>query len=120
MTQLAENKHVIICVDDDVEVLRSLKTELRQALNERYLIKTAQNGHDALELLQALLADDFVIPVIITDYIMPGLKGDAFLRRAHLLSPHTLKIMLTEHGTNNSVIRIIRHANLYRYIPKTL
>lgn len=118
MTQLAENKHVIICVDDDVEVLRSLTTELRQALNERYLIKTAQNGHDALELLQTLLADDYVIPVIITDYIMPGLKGDELLRRAHLLSPHTLKIMLTEHATMDSVIRIIRHANLYRYMPK--
>lgn len=118
MTQLAENKHVIVCVDDDDEVLRSLTTELRHALHERYLVKVAADGHEALDLLQDLLADHYEIPLIIADYIMPGLKGDEFLRRAHLLLPHTLKIMLTEDATPDSVIRIMRHVNLSRYMLK--
>ena len=118
MTQQAQRKHAIICVDDEVTVLRSLKTELKQAFGDRYLIEMAEDGRDALELLKELLADQYEIPLIITDYIMPGLKGDDLLRQVHQLSPNTLKIMLTGQATMDAVTNIIRHANLYRYIPK--
>lgn len=118
MTQSAERKHAIICVDDEVTVLRSLKTELKQAFGDRYLIEMAEDGSDALNLLKELLANHYEIPLIITDYIMPGLKGDELLQQAHQLSPQTLKVMLTGQATMDAVINVIRHANLYRYIAK--
>lgn len=118
MTERAMRKHAIICVDDEVTVLRSLKTELKQAFGDRYLIEIAEDGHDAMDLLRELIADQYEIPLIITDYIMPGLRGDELLQQAHELSPNTLKIMLTGQATMNAVIDIIRYANLYRYIPK--
>ncbi|MEM9215538.1 MAG: adenylate/guanylate cyclase domain-containing protein [Cyanobacteria bacterium P01_F01_bin.150] len=118
MIQKAERKHAIVCVDDEVTVLRSLKTELKQALGDRYLIEMAEDGRDALDLLDELLAERYEIPLIITDYIMPELKGDELLRQVHRLTPNTLKIMLTGQATMDAVANIIRHANLYRYIPK--
>ena len=112
------SKQAIVCVDDDATVLRSLKTELKQAFGDRYLIEMAEDGQDGIDLLQELLEADYEVPLIITDYIMPGLKGDEVLKQAHLLSPNTLKIMLTGQATMDAVISVIRHANLYRYIPK--
>lgn len=111
-------KQVIVCVDDEVTILRSLKAELREAFGDDYLIEIADGGNDALELIEELLEDKYEIPVIISDYIMPDLRGDELLKRVHLISPKTLKVMLTGQATVEAVGNAINHANLYRYIAK--
>src|SRR5919199_4839605 len=111
-------KQVIICVDDETTVLRSLKTELKEALGKDYLIEIAESGEYALELIEELLEDGYEIPLIISDYIMPDMKGDDLLKRVHLLSPKTLKVMLTGQADLEAVGNAIKYAQLYRYIAK--
>ncbi len=111
-------KQVIICVDDETTVLRSLKTELKQALGKDYLIEIAESGEYALELIEELLEDGYEIPLIISDYIMPDMKGDELLKRVHLISPKTLKVMLTGQADIEAVGNAIKYAKLYRYIAK--
>ncbi|OQW90563.1 MAG: hypothetical protein BWK78_06705 [Thiotrichaceae bacterium IS1] len=112
------NSLVILCVDDEPMVLNSLRTELKQALGNKYLIEVAEGGEDALELVEELLATHYQIPVVISDYIMPGLKGDELLKRIHLLSPYTLNIMLTGQAEISAVSNAVNYAKLYRYISK--
>ncbi len=112
------NKLVVLCVDDEPTILDSLKIELRYILDPQYLIETAENGEEALELIEELLADNYEIPLIISDYIMPVLKGDELLKQVHHLSPKTLKIMLTGQADIEAVGNAIRYAKLYRYIAK--
>ncbi len=111
-------KQVIICVDDETTVLRSLKAELKGVLGNNYPIELAQGGEDALELLGELLEEGYEVPLIISDYIMPDMKGDELLKRVHLLSPKTLKVMLTGQADLEAVGNAIRYAKLYRYIAK--
>jgi len=112
------DKYVIICVDDEQTILNSLKIELKKALADKYLIEIAEDGEEALELINDLLSDGYQIPLIISDYIMPHLKGDELLRQVHTIIPHTLKIMLTGQADLDAVGRVINHARLYRYISK--
>jgi class 3 adenylate cyclase/FixJ family two-component response regulator len=111
-------KQVIICVDDEKTVLKSLKTELKDALGNAYRIEIAEGGEDALELIAELMEDEYEIPLIISDYVMPDMKGDELLRRVHQLSPKTLKVMLTGQATIEAVGNAIKNAKLYRYIGK--
>jgi class 3 adenylate cyclase/CheY-like chemotaxis protein len=111
-------KQVIICVDDEKTVLKSLKTELKDALGNTYRIEIAEGGEDALELVSELMEDGYEIPLIISDYVMPDMKGDELLRRVHQLSPKTLKVMLTGQATIEAVGNAIKNAKLYRYIGK--
>ena len=111
-------KQVIICVDDETTVLRSLKAELKEAIGKDYLIEIAEGGEDALALLEELLEDGYEIPLIISDYIMPNMKGDELLKRVHLISPQTLKILLTGQADLEAVGNAIKQAKLYRYIAK--
>ena len=111
-------QQVIICVDDETTVLKSLKTELKEAFGNNYLIEIAEGGNDALELVQELLEDGYEIPLIISDYVMPDMKGDELLRHVHQLSPKTLKVMLTGQATIEGVANAIKYAKLYRYITK--
>ena len=111
-------QQVIICVDDDNTVLKSLKAELQEAVGNAYLIEIAEGGEEALELLEELLSDGYEVPLIISDYIMPEMKGDELLKQVHIQSPKTIKIMLTGQADIEAVGNAIKNANLYRYIAK--
>ncbi|MDM8549681.1 response regulator [Desulfobacterales bacterium HSG2] len=112
------SKPVIICVDDEKTVLSSLKGQLKRALGKEYSIETAESGNDALELYEELFEDRIEMPVVISDYIMPGMKGDELLKRFHVLSPKMLKILLTGQANTKGVTNAVNYANLYRYIAK--
>ncbi|WP_373536152.1 adenylate/guanylate cyclase domain-containing protein [Microcoleus sp.] len=111
-------QQVIICVDDDNTVLKSLKVELQEAVGNAYLVEIAEGGEEALELLEELLLDGYEVPLIISDHIMPEMKGDELLKQVHLLSPQTIKIMLTGQADIEAVGNAIKNANLYRYLAK--
>ncbi len=111
-------ERVIFCVDDEDIVLKSLKRELKKAFGDDFVIETAESGQEALELFEELLAEQVDIPVMISDHIMPEMKGDELLRQVHELSPNTLKIMLTGQADLEAITKAINHANLYRYIGK--
>lgn len=112
------NKPVIICVDDEGTILESLKIELKKALRDDYIIETASDSEDALELLAELLEDNYEIAMVISDYRMPDMKGDKLLKEIHEISPNTIKIMLTGEANLEAVGNAIKYAKLYRYIPK--
>ncbi|NEO55614.1 MAG: response regulator [Okeania sp. SIO3B5] len=112
------NQIVIICVDDEPMILDSLRIELEGNLGDDYLIELAQSGEEALEIFIDLKKDNYEIPIVIADYIMPDMKGDELLKRIHSISPQTLKIMLTGQADIAGVGNAINYANLYRYIPK--
>ncbi|MGE5656702.1 MAG: response regulator [Actinomycetota bacterium] len=111
-------KLVIICVDDQSIILESLKIDLKKALGEDYLIETAESGEDALELLAELLEEGHEIPLVISDYLMPSMKGEELLKRIHEILPKTIKIMLTGQADLEAVAQAIKYARLYRYIAK--
>lgn len=111
-------KPAIICVDDEPIVLESLKIQLRDLLGFDYPIETTTSGEEALELIEELHAEGSEVALILSDYIMPDLKGDELLKQVHALYPTTLKVLLTGQADIAAVSRAIKHAKLYRYIAK--
>ncbi len=109
---------VILCVDDEELVLKALKRELGKFFGDKYLIETSDGGEDALSLFQGLLDEENEVPLVISDHIMPDIKGDELLQRIHELSPKTLTIMLTGQADMEAVTNAVNRANLYRYIAK--
>ncbi|MGK7941251.1 MAG: diguanylate cyclase [Crocosphaera sp.] len=116
--KVEDDKPIVICIDDEVTVLDSLKIELKKALGDEYIIETAEGGEDALELMEDLIADGCQVALVLSDYIMPDIKGDEVLKRIHEMSPNTLKIMLTGHANLEAVSNAIKNARLYRYVSK--
>lgn len=111
-------KSVILCIDDEKLVLDSLKTELKGTFGENYTIELTEDPNEALEIFVELLNDGHEIPLVISDYVMPNIKGDELLKRFHGISPNTLKIMLTGQATTEGVTNAVNWARLYRYMAK--
>ncbi len=111
-------KGTIICVDDESIVLTGLKSQLKRYFENEYNIETAESAEEALEIFEDLLEDSEEIPLIISDQIMPGMKGDELLVKIHQLRKNTLKILLTGQADARAVGNSVNNANLYRYIAK--
>ena len=104
-------KPYILCVDDERTILMSLRAQLRHWYKDKYNIEIAESAEEGLELIKELLDEGEQIAVVISDWLMPGMKGDEFLILVHEHYPELTKIMLTGHAdpeaverTNNSLI----------------
>jgi len=111
-------KQAIICVDDEDIILEALKDQLEPFFENHFLIETSTNAEDALEIYDELIASGYEVPVVISDYLMPNMRGDEFLIKIHAKNPNILKILLTGHANLEGITNAINNANLYRFIPK--
>lgn len=112
------NNLAILCVDDEPVILDSFTQQLKRQLGKDYEIEAAQSGEEALEIIEELTAEGLEIVLVISDQIMPGMKGDELLIAIHDRYPRILKIMLTGQADVQAVGNAVNAANLYRYIAK--
>jgi diguanylate cyclase (GGDEF)-like protein len=109
---------IILCVDDDSTVLNALRSVFAKHFGSELQVEFAESGDEALEIAAEVRAQGREIGLVITDFMMPGMKGDEFLVRLHEESPKTVKIMLTGQSDLTGVKRAINQANLYRFLVK--
>ena len=111
-------KPMILCVDDEAVVLNSLKIQLKNAFLDDYVYELAESADEAWEIIQELHDEEIDLIVIVSDWLMPGVKGDEFLIGIHERFPQVVKVMLTGQADSSAIERAQTEANLYRYIPK--
>lgn len=108
----------ILCVDDERIILSSLRTQLCDSLGDNYSFEFAESADEALEVIEELEEDNVEIALIISDWLMPGTKGDEFLIRVHKKHPHSGKILLTGQADEAAVMRAKLNANLHLVLAK--
>ncbi len=108
---------IVLCVDDEETILNSLEMDLSDP-HDGYQVELATNGIEALDLLGALFEEGHEPAVIISDYIMPEMKGDELLIKIHEDYPAAVNILLTGQSQIEGVTNAINGAALYRYIAK--
>ena len=109
---------VILCVDDERMVLDSLRTQLAAEFGNTYTYEGAEDAEEAFELISELNDDEISVVVIISDWLMPGIKGDELLIRIHKKYPDVIKIMLTGQADEVAIDRANKQANLHRCLSK--
>lgn len=113
-----EEGGIILCVDDDSTVLSALRSVFAKHFGSEMQFEFAESGDEALEIAAELREQGRELGLVISDFMMPGMKGDEFLMRLHDASPNTVKILLTGQSDLSGVKRAINHANLYRFLEK--
>jgi CheY-like chemotaxis protein len=107
------NKPVILCVDDEPDILKTLKMQLKQEFQDNYFYELAESGDEALELIEDFQEEEEQVIVVVSDWLMPGIKGDELLIRIHQKHPKIVKVMLTGQADAAAVERAVQNADLY-------
>ena len=104
-----KNRHPILLVDDEPEILFSLRGLLRHDFE----VHTAPGGAEALAILR-----QHPVHVIMTDQRMPGMTGVELLRRAREECPEAVRIVFTGYADIKAVVDAINEGQIYRYLTK--
>jgi len=112
------SERVILCIDDESIVLDALKEQIQKEFTGEFLVEVAESGNEAMEIFEELMGEGYEIPVVIADFIMPGMKGDALLQKIHSIRPAAKKILLTGQASIEGISNAINKADLYRFIAK--
>ncbi|MFB8789246.1 MAG: response regulator [Potamolinea sp.] len=112
------SKLAILCVDDEVTILNSLLRQMENAFGDSYLYEIAENAEEGLEVIEDMQDEDIGVIVIVSDWLMPGMKGDEFLIEVHKKFPKVVKILLTGQADEDAIERVKEEANLHRYLRK--
>ena len=102
----------ILCVDDERNVLKSLRRLFMDEANYELLL--AESGEEGLETLSA----EENINLVISDYRMPGMNGVEFLSKVYESWPDTIRIVLSGYADTASVVEAINLGHIYKFIPK--
>ena len=105
----AERRHTLLVVDDEVDVLESL----RHLFHRTYRVVTANGGAEAVEVLKAT-----EVHLILSDQRMPGMTGDALLAHARKLQPDAIRMLFTGYADIQAVINAVNEGHIFRYILK--
>ncbi len=111
-------KEAILCVDDEALMLLSLKTSLARNLGDDFIYETAINVDQAWEIIEDLHGESVRLILIISDWLMPGVKGDQFLIEVRHKYPDIKAIMLSGQIEEKYIEKVKKEANLVGFFSK--
>lgn len=100
----------VLFLDDDQSILELLR---RLFANDGLEVLTSTSGPEAIEVVKC---ND--ISVIVSDNLMPGMKGTEFLRQAKHISPDSVRIMLTGCADMQAAVDAINKGEVYKFVTK--
>ncbi|MDA3941460.1 MAG: response regulator [Spirochaetia bacterium] len=103
-------KHKILFVDDEKNVLLSIKRIFRTTDFE---LLTADSGKDAITILK-----ETNVSIIISDMKMPEMTGSELLKEAMKIRPDAIRIILSGHSEAENIMDAINEGSIWRFISK--
>ncbi|HOX47697.1 MAG TPA: response regulator [Spirochaetia bacterium] len=96
----------ILMVDDEMIILLSLRQELRAKLGPAYRYEIARDADEGLKAIEELAADGVSVVLVISDWLMPGMRGDEFLANVRAGHPEVKTIMVSGHADEDQLERL--------------
>lgn len=100
----------VLVLDDEEKILSSLRRQLRGVFE----VFTCSNPLEALRVVSS--GQEF--EVVVCDQQMPAMSGTEFLKRLDVISPTTVRIMLTGNSDQQTPVEAMNDATVFRFLNK--
>jgi DNA-binding NtrC family response regulator len=110
-------QQAIICIDDERSILTALQQQIMRAFSDTYILEFAESGEEAVEIIEDLVSKNIRLAAIITDEMMPGMKGHELIEYVAKISADTPCILLTGYA-QSEVMTQISSSNMANCVSK--
>jgi thioredoxin reductase (NADPH) len=111
-------KPILLSVDDDSDVLRSIERDLRSKYGSEYRVIGSDSPEGALDLLKQLKVRNDSVALLLADQRMPRMDGVEFLQQGMRIFPKAKRALLTAYTDMNAAISAINQANINYFFLK--
>jgi DNA-binding NtrC family response regulator len=101
-------KKAIICVDDEAVVLLAVKEEVNRGLGGEYAVEGVLTAFAAMDKMKEFAKQGVDVVLVITDWLMPGVKGDVLLKMVREKFPGTQAIMITGQADEDAMQQVLK------------
>ncbi len=108
----------LLLVDDEAILLLSMRQELRLAFGDSFIYETAFSAEQGLEAIERLASRGIQVAMVVSDWLMPGMRGDEFLKKVHSEHPSIKLAMLSGHAGDEQMDRLREEAGLVACLAK--
>ena len=115
---MAEPKKAILCVDDERLILLALIQELKNSFGNAFVYEKATDADRAFEIIEEFAVEGIKLILIISDWLMPGMKGDEFLETVGRRYPDVKAVMITGRADKDLIKRLLDGACVFDVIEK--
>lgn len=113
-----EKKPILFSIDDDAQVLRAIRSDLRSKYRKEFRIISSESANEVLESLPDLKKRGEEVALFLSDQRMPEMLGVDFLERAKDVFPMARRVLLTAYSDIDAAIRAINDIQLDYYLVK--
>ena len=111
-------KPILLSVDDDSDVLRSIERDLRSKYGAEYRVIGSDSPEGALDLLKQLKVRNDSVALLLADQRMPRMDGVEFLQQGMRIFPKAKRALLTAYTDMSAAISAINQANINYFFLK--
>ncbi len=111
-------KPIILIVDDDPHMLKSIERDLKKQYSNLFHILLADSGHQGLKIIEKLKLRNEVIALFIVDQRMPQMTGVEFLEKTIDIFPEARRVLLTDYGDTDAIMQSINKVKVDFYLTK--
>ena len=101
----------VLFLDDEQPIRNALERMYLERDDVRCLF--AASGQEGLEIMEKE-----EVWVVVSDYLMPGMRGIEFLSKIKARWPHTIRIMMTAYADLTIAIDAINKSEAFRFVTK--
>ncbi|BBM64495.1 response regulator [Vibrio alfacsensis] len=112
-------KYLILCVDDEREVLDSVLQDL-MPFEDNFIVEGAESVTEAKQVIEEMAEEGIKLALILCDHIMPEQTGISFLIELSQNNDtkSARKVLLTGQAGLEDTVEAVNHASLDYYIAK--
>ena len=111
-------KPILLSVDDDADVLRTIERDLRSHYGAQYRVVASDSPEAALEILKQLKLRNDSVALMLADQRMPKMDGVGFLQQAKEIFPGAKRALLTAYADTNAAINAINEVSISYFFMK--
>jgi thioredoxin reductase (NADPH) len=115
---------VLLAVDDDLEALREVESELRERYSRDYTVLFEESPEAAVGRLERLAGEGTEVALVLAGQWLSGMTGSELLARVHHLHPHAKRGLLIEWGgwgdraTGDAIFDAMAHGQIDYYVVR--
>ncbi|MFW6363612.1 MAG: response regulator [Spirochaeta sp.] len=112
------SQQAILCVDDEMIILMAMVQELKRTFGDRFQYEQETNAEDALLTIDELAQEGVEVIIILSDWLMPNMKGDEFIDIVSQRYPHIKMIMITGHADQQVIEKVKKNDTVLSVLGK--
>lgn len=113
-----KQEKIIVCIDDERIILFALRIQLERLLTKDFTIECFTDGEEAIEFIQKSIDEGRSLPLVITDEMMPKMRGHEIIEKLSIDFPQIRCLLLTGYASSDVLAELPKKFPLVEIMAK--